>query len=918
MSNQSPQRPRKSQIHPASQGQMPPREKSPSPSSFRTRTIKAQSVPSASQIFVSSHQPAQPSPTAPTNSRRSPPNSQVQRLLPTPPHPSPPETAEHRMSPQLSQPPHPQPNVNTHYPRPINRVPPQQFLSKFQNEENWQMTEELLAEIERADLQQSQNIAQPPNSYPMGYGQADSPSRDPAVERVRATEKSSPKDVDGRRQQALRESPKVRDRQPSSPSAQIQAPELRQSPAYHTPMGSPGEHPSALQNYAQYQYDASPIPKRISAPSGADGRPALSLSTQTPPLQAIHTRSPDRSLPVQEEPEDELTHLQSNNGDTRDREIWAGTEVEHHQTSPAPSSDLHPDGNSSRYDPNRSFDGRSSRAGHRDDDDETLIEPDQRDEEDGQYTPRSPSSGLPADIAQDRYQQGQFAKPGRGRSRNGVTDQLGLRGFDQALFEPHSVPRDIPPQYVEPRKRVEQQFSDPRTRAFTPQIHSDDFSSLLDHPTSAYIQAYLARSPRPDAPIPPTPHSQTSPPSPSPLISGGYDAKDLPPFSPVAPAGSPYPYPFSHVRRSQTYSGHSSRAQMPANYDLNHPSVIQEQFAKQWSMYAQNNNHGHITDSTLSPSSTPFPAPSFNPWAYWHTQRVLGGRYPDPISIRSSPSHEPVPLPRPANIGLKKKRNSADLRTQATGRKPPPRVDSTQPRDTSPEPSTSGEETAGEETHFAVVEEGAWVNGGHIDDDNDDWVDEDEDQDDEDLLELEYHPSFISSVEKRRRRWETRWDALAQAFQAADRQTDATMVLMAAPSHSNKLHMMTSRSIRRQSSTLARSPMMQAMRSGFRQLAIQRRKSRSHRSSLADRFLTPSSMSGSGSESESREEDLKRALGAALQSLNTLGGIYEQREARWVEEMHRISEDRERVELLLRQVLGENKVSTSNAVGHAI
>ena len=33
----------------------------------------------------------------------------------------------------------------------------------------------------------------------------------------------------------------------------------------------------------------------------------------------------------------------------------------------------------------------------------------------------------------------------------------------------------------------------------------------------------------------------------------------------------------------------------------------------------------------------------------------------------------------------------------------------------------------------------------------------------EDLLELEFHPTYISSPQRRRRRWETRWDALIQA-----------------------------------------------------------------------------------------------------------------------------------------------------------
>ena len=92
--------------------------------------------------------------------------------------------------------------------------------------------------------------------------------------------------------------------------------------------------------------------------------------------------------------------------------------------------------------------------------------------------------------------------------------------------------------------------------------------------------------------------------------------------------------------------------------------------------------------------------------------------------------------------------------------KSPPRVESTQPRDTSPEPYSSGEETAGE--GFDVHEEPAWVNGDTYDGgDDDEWVDDEGDKDE--LLDLEYHPSFISNMEKRRRKWDTRWEALQQA-----------------------------------------------------------------------------------------------------------------------------------------------------------
>lgn len=148
-------------------------------------------------------------------------------------------------------------------------------------------------------------------------------------------------------------------------------------------------------------------------------------------------------------------------------------------------------------------------------------------------------------------------------------------------------------------------------------------------------------------------------------------------------------------------------------------------------------------------------------------------------------------------------------------------------------------------------------------------------------------------------------------FQVLDRQTDATLVLMAAPSHSSKFHLVTSRSIRRQSA-LAHSPLLTDLKFGFRQMAVQRRNTRSLRASLADRLLTSQSSSpgdGSVASGEAREEELKRALGAALESIAALGKIHDQREARWKEEMARISDDRERIELLLRQALGDTQAT---------
>ena len=131
------------------------------------------------------------------------------------------------------------------------------------------------------------------------------------------------------------------------------------------------------------------------------------------------------------------------------------------------------------------------------------------------------------------------------------------------------------------------------------------------------------------------------------------------------------------------------------------------------------------------------------------------------------------------------------------------------------------------------------------------------------------------------------------------------MVLLAAPSHSTKLHVVTSRSIRRNAG-LGRSGAMSGVRAGFREVAVQRRSTRTPKASLVERLLVPSGSSdGSDGSFESREEDLNRLMGGVLGGLGALGSIYEQREARWNEEMRRISEDRERVELLLRQIIGE-------------
>ena len=129
-------------------------------------------------------------------------------------------------------------------------------------------------------------------------------------------------------------------------------------------------------------------------------------------------------------------------------------------------------------------------------------------------------------------------------------------------------------------------------------------------------------------------------------------------------------------------------------------------------------------------------------------------------------------------------------------------------------------------------------------------------------------------------------------------------MLLAAPTHTGKLHSIASRAIRRDTDLLDSTDMMN-IRSGFAEVAARRRASRS--ASLLEQLSRASSSPRDGSpssSSEAREEDLRRALDTAFGSLRALGGLYEQREMRWIEEKHRLDEDKEKVQLLLKQVLG--------------
>jgi hypothetical protein len=254
-----------------------------------------------------------------------------------------------------------------------------------------------------------------------------------------------------------------------------------------------------------------------------------------------------------------------------------------------------------------------------------------------------------------------------------------------------------------------------------------------DAAAAAYRPRYFQR-PLPVAPILPTSHSQTT----APLIPRMRAI-------PIPRVGVPCSYSFTHVRGNNVHSTYPIHTAPYFNHKPNHPSVIEEQLALQTQMDTSN-NHATLSNSTFSPSSTPFPGPA---WAFLQASRAFGVVRPRfdstaTLSTQSSPSHQPVSLPF-STCRIKRRRASAVLRVQSTKWKikPPPRVDSMPPRDTSPESYSSHEESA------EVAEKGNLVNV-IVFDDGAGWVADDEDEEDEedDLESLRHLQQCVPSPER--------------------------------------------------------------------------------------------------------------------------------------------------------------------------
>lgn len=507
-----------------------------------------------------------------------------------------------------------------------------------------------------------------------------------------------------------------------------------------------------------------------------------------------------------------------------------------------------------------------------------------------------------------KFTQYDSALEGAGDGPSGV-QRCNTSSCDQArktweLHGPSNVKRD-------PMRRIAAQQSSPNLECQRSDSsrHSPSLSDSGDHipntplpalalskgrtasptaPSDPGIDHGYPHSPhsRPGAPIPPSSHSYTTTtsPSPSPLASGMRRAKGkkpvLPPYSPVPHVDSSYPFPFAHIRRRSCATSDNESMGL-SQMD---PKVAHEQ------------NGG----------------PPYNPRTSTKTSNALNGRpriiADEKVSTRSSSSHQPVPL-APSSGGRGHPKRSQDLRRQSKTL-PTLRMESTQPRDTSPElfsdDETPGESKEGEPQYPAagqVRRDESAEDENETDEDDREWIDEGTEGVTGDFLQLQFHPDYVCDPKKRRRRGELLWEALLRAFRGLDRETDTTLVLLAAPSHTGKLHSVTSRAVRRDRSL--KSTELKNIRSTFAEITSRQHAARPaslleqlSRTSLSSRDGVPSSRSGA------RDENLRRALDTAITSVHALESLVERQQMRWMEEKHKLDEENEEVQLLLEQLLG--------------
>ena len=765
------------------------------------------------------------------------------------------------------------------FPRPVQRVPPPPLLppdSRLHTiRDEWTMTDQLLAEIDRAAHDQDASVV---NMNMAGIGASSAQSQHPGVpvpkgpiierDRERSREKkdgSREGEVVGSGGSAGSAPGRSGSLRQSSRGPQTQQPQTKNVTPPHTP---PHSQPTS----SQPQRPLPVVPEKPQS-GGGSSRPNNSSPTYYPPMASPHaetphyaqthprdsspqfryderqqtsappskTKTPDR-LPVQEEneAEEDVTITPSLERDRarerdRQRELDMETVKERprqmthrlptpqfstspmiapdrmQQTETQSDLDMSTTVQGDYSDDQRVYDevhdGRSSRAGHRFDDvaprqldkddarrhgehSDPQLEAEDQDETES-YTPRSHHANLPQVIdnnpgpSSERVVYNTSTPHLHFRPRTASSDVGGMVNLDAAMIhdaierlqqpyvpeQGHSHlgargPPFHPPQYEGFEPPFANSHAHPQNPGLSSRVPTAEEIRALVHDTRAYEAWRHAHSLiRPGAPIPPTPPNATT------MATLSYAPPSL---SPPPPRSTPYPY-------SYQYPHIVHRSPDPQQL-LQH---MQQQQAQQMQLLAAN---GIQTDSTFSPSSTPYPPYDYNPFLPEHLRRRNGMDEPS-MSLRSSPSHLPVNLPlftsqRRLNSKRKSLRRTRGSRELAS--KLPPRGESTEPRETSPESSDGEEVEDGEFEDFndlaAQLESGTSSEnvttergggGGSGDkhsrdgggDDEEEWIDEDED-DEDDLLHLEYHPNYVVNPDKRRKRWELKWNALVKAVRA--------------------------------------------------------------------------------------------------------------------------------------------------------
>ncbi|EUC56321.1 multicopper oxidase domain protein, putative [Rhizoctonia solani AG-3 Rhs1AP] len=379
------------------------------------------------------------------------------------------------------------------------------------------------------------------------------------------------------------------------------------------------------------------------------------------------------------------------------------------------------------------------------------------------------------------------------------------------------------------------------------------------------------------------------------LDSRGYPTH-IRPSAPVPPTPSSGTGPSSvisgDIRNGQ--QGHMTRAQAV----MYNP---QQQYQQQYN-YAQ--------QYAMDPYRAPSVVSSFMASPFSHNPFLPPV---EPQSTQSSPSHQPIGLPFGG-----KRFGGARMGTKSMGRRrrmmEEYRPESTVPNDTASEAETEAKRAPEAETEFETETEMEEV-----------WLEESDD----DELENEFHPTYFVNPAKRKRRFEQKWEQMVKLFREIDRETDATMILAAAPPDQHQTHLLLSRSILRDTNF---SHIAQEARSVFSDITVARRhqrtetlrrarQERQRKKAVDDRLSAVAHLSlaaggdnvGSGSDETSvpgpqTDQDLRMALDAARSSLQEMRRVYDEMETRHREESNRRKEESISLEKLLTTLLSSKSV----------